>query len=141
MSNMSKQKGKRGEVEFNQLIDSLLGLLPFEEAALRGLPATDPALMPRADVQGHGADNLRVSGLAIEIKRQEILQVDKWWAQACRQADNLGLVPVLAYRQNRKQWTVCVPAYLLVIGLHGYITLTEEVFSQWFLHWVTPHVR
>jgi hypothetical protein len=130
-----KLKGKRGEVEFNVLIRNALGHLTLEEARLMGLPHTDVSKLAKSNVHGQCADSLVVSGLAIEIKRQEILQLDKWWRQACVQADRHGLVPVLAYRQNRKEWSVCIPAYFLKVGFDGYITLTEEVFVKWLLEW------
>lgn len=126
MGNFSKQKGKRGENEFSAWLAQALG---HGEAA-------DPAAAPRAQVQAHGADCLCVSGLAIEVKRCETLRIAAWWAQAAVQADALGLVPVLAYRQNRKAWRFLLPAALLSIGLEGTIELDAGTFRQWLLHWV-----
>jgi hypothetical protein len=122
-----KQKGKRGERDFAEFLESTLG---------DPLKVKDIAERFYADVHGQGADNVTISGLAIEVKRQEILLVDKWWQQTCIQADKLNLVPVLVYRQNRKKWTACIPAYLLSLELTGYITLSERVFQQWLLGWV-----
>lgn len=123
MGYMSKNKGKRGEQNFAEFLNNTLGI-------------TDPLAKIKSMHHDQGADQLHVQGLAIEIKRQEILLVDKWWDQACIQADKYGLLPVLAYRQNRKKWSVCIPAYLLCLQFKGYVTLTEDVFQQWLLEWV-----
>lgn len=133
---MAKQKGKRGEQDFAQLVRDTLGQVTRKEAFGPGQKWVDPANEIRALPHDQGADFLAVSGLAIEVKRQEVLLVDKWWQQACVQADSLGLVPVLAYRQNRKKWSVCLPAYLLMLHLDGYITLDERLFQKWLLSWV-----
>jgi hypothetical protein len=131
----SKQKGKRGEKEFNEVLRSALGQFTIAEARALGIAHTDLSVLFNPQVHAQCADSFQVSGLAIEIKRQETLQIEKWWQQACVQADRHGLVPVLAYRQNRKEWSVCIPAYLLIFGLNGYITLTEEVFIKWLFEW------
>lgn len=55
-----------------------------------------------------GADCLQVKGYAIEVKRQENLSRPAWWRQAIRQADALGVEPLLAYRRNREPWTCWV---------------------------------
>jgi Holliday junction resolvase len=55
-------------------------------------------------VRGGGFDLNGVPFLAIEVKRQENLAVNTWWAQCVRQADAAGFIPFLAYRQNNKPW-------------------------------------
>lgn len=49
---------------------------------------------------------------AIEVKRQEKLQVDKWWEQACVQAEDSHRHPVLIFRKSRNPWRVIMPVSL-----------------------------
>ena len=120
MSNMAKQKGKRGEREFGQVIANHLG----ERIVV--------------DPQGNGADILAIPGLSIEVKRQETLVVKTWWRQAQRQADSQGDIPVLAYRQNRGQWKVCLPAYLLTLrDRERFITVELDTFLHWLTDWLS----
>ena len=53
-----------------------------------------------------GCDLAGVPLLAVEVKRVETLNVPAWWQQCVRQAEQLGLMPVLVYRQSRKIWQV-----------------------------------
>jgi hypothetical protein len=52
-----------------------------------------------------GADLLSLDfpGVALEVKRQETLCLNKWITQAACQAGP-GEIPVLAFRQSRKPW-------------------------------------
>lgn len=120
MVNKSVNKGKRGEREvalkLNKMITSL------------GL---DSVIHVVADPHGNNADLMSIPGLGIEVKRHETLNVNGWWRQAERQADNSGTIPVLVYRQNRGKWKYCLPAMLLNLSIPGYITLEEDVFLKW----------
>lgn len=78
-----------------------------------------------------GHDIVGLDWLAIEVKRQETLDIESWWAQTLRQAGN-DKVPVLVYRQNRKAWQVCM------WGKVGEITcrvqISFDIFKVWLLH-------
>jgi Holliday junction resolvase len=54
-----------------------------------------------------GFDLIGLDQLAIEVKRQENLNIGAWWEQARRQAT--GKIPILAYRQSRRPWAIVVP--------------------------------
>ena len=60
-------------------------------------------------VRSGGHDLNGLPHFSIEVKRQEKLSINTWWAQACTQAEELGRVPVLAYRQNFKDWNFVLP--------------------------------
>jgi hypothetical protein len=47
------------------------------------------------------------AGLAIEVKRQERLNIGTWLKQARGSAQN-GSIPVVAYRQNHGDWKCVV---------------------------------
>ena len=130
MSNFSKQKGKRGEKDFTAELQSLLGKIKERKKAA-GHTAWEYGPQAFVDVQANGSDIQSIEGLAIEVKRQEVLNVSAWWKQAERQADNLGAIPVLAYRQNRKTWSVCLPGYLLGLGISGYLVIDMKTFEDW----------
>lgn len=58
---------------------------------------------------------------AIEVKRRAVApkraDLERFWAQACQQAEVSDLVPVLAVRANgNKHWAVWVP--LTLCGIH-----------------------
>ncbi len=93
MSKSQRDKGARGEREFLKLLGAELG-----EMLQRNL----------AQTRDSGSDCLQVAGWAIEVKRQESLSRPKWWRQACRDADALGLRPMMAYRRNGEPWMVWV---------------------------------
>lgn len=134
MSNMAKQKGKRGEQEFAQILTDMVYSLGRRGESKGELAPWDRVFV---DVQANGGDIVSIPGLSIEVKRHETLVVNSWWKQACIQADNIGAIPVLAYRQNRKAWRVCLPAYLLALGLDGHLEVSLETFSQWLLHYLS----
>ena len=54
-----------------------------------------------------GYDLTGFDWLAIEVKRQESLNLESWWAQACRQAGP-EQIPFLMWRQSRRPWWVRV---------------------------------
>lgn len=91
MSKSQREKGSRGEREFLKLLGDELG-----EALQRNLSQT----------RDSGADCIQVRGWAIEVKRQEKLSRPKWWRQAKKAAEDLGVQPMLAYRRNREPWAV-----------------------------------
>jgi hypothetical protein len=117
----SRNKGQRGEREAASLLGTWI-----EKDLRRNLSQT----------RDGDADLLDIPGLTIEVKRQETLNVNTWWRQVCRAADNRGDIPVLMYRQNRKEWQICLPAYLLVIGAKGRLTLGEPDFRVWLMHYL-----
>lgn len=55
-----------------------------------------------------GHDLTGVGAFALEVKRQEKLNINAWWEQAREQAERSGMKPALAYRQSRKPWRFIV---------------------------------
>ena len=116
MGNMARNKGQRGERE---LCDLLARELALPDGVRRNLE----------QVRSGGADIMEIAGYAFEVKRVEVLAVNTWWQQALRQAG--ARTPVLAYRQNRKQWHFCIPASTLGIDDPGYLTVDKNIFFKW----------
>lgn len=109
-------KGKNGEKEFSEILSVILG--------------TEVIVNPHAN----GADIRSIPGLAIEVKRSETLNINKWWEQTLIQAESTNRNPVLVYRQNRKAWNICLPArFLIPKNKNDYITCNLAVFTEWLL--------
>lgn len=112
MSINSRQKGAGAEREFAGLVNDWSGV-----RLIRNLEQTRSGghdLIVHPDEVGSVAGYFRQ--LAIECKRYQTAtdaQIQKWWAQAALQAEQAGLIPVLAYLANRSPWRVVVPLALV----------------------------
>lgn len=77
--------------------------------------------------------------IALEIKRQETLNMNAWWAQVNKAARE-GQVPVVMFRQNRKQWRFLMPSWLHTGG-SGHMMARAEVTKEAFLEWFEQRLR
>lgn len=127
MANMQREKGKDGERELAGLLRERLGA-----TIKRNL----------AQAREGGYDLAGLPGLALEVKRQATAtegQIAEWWAQAEEQAQAAGLVPVLAYRADRRPWRFVVPLSKLLdtcpwggvdwtatVGLEAFCAIVRE---------------
>lgn len=108
MSINGRAKGASAEREFAGLIYDWSGV-----RLIRNLEQTRSGghdLIVHPDEVGPVADAFRA--LAIECKRYQSVteaNIQTWWKQAITQADQAGLMPILAYRANRASWRVVVP--------------------------------
>ncbi len=89
MGRSQRRKGADAERELLKLLGDELGIV-----LQRNITQTREG----------GADCLELRGFAIEVKRCERLSRPAWWRQAVRQAEALGVEPVLAFRQSRQPW-------------------------------------
>lgn len=98
----SRIKGQDAEREVIRII------LPV----VRGVLGPDAVLSRNLEqYQRGGHDIVGIDWLALEVKRQEELQIEAWWRQTLAQASST-MVPVLAFRQSRKPWRVMMCGYL-----------------------------
>lgn len=88
-----------------------------------------------------GADLTGTFGIAIEVKRQENLAINTWWAQCTASANARNELPVLLYRQNGKKWK-CIMPVSIHLGPNfgsGEVSVRGEVdyeaFKTWFKLW------
>jgi len=86
----SRSKGARGELEMAKLLGDALGII----------------IKRNINQVRDGGYDLRVEGWSIECKRCQQLQISTWWAQAVKSAQDVGMLPALAYRRNHEQWKV-----------------------------------
>ena len=98
--NFSQRKGSNGEREVINLLQPVVNRV-YSSVGL------EPPRLERNLTQARngGYDVVGLEWLALEIKRQEILSVSKWWEQSLKQAKP-HQVPVLLFRQNRTKWRV-----------------------------------
>lgn len=102
----SRAKGATGEREIATMLNTIIA----EE--LRGFGHNDEVVEKyKYFVQRNqnqtavgGCDLVNTFEFAIEIKRCQTLQINKWWEQCVRQAEALIKQPILLYRQNNKPW-------------------------------------
>ena len=94
MGASQRRKGADAERELRNMLAEHLG-----EGVIRELGAS----------RDGGHDITGCGPFALEAKRRERIEYAAWWAQACRQARESGLVPALAYRQSRRPWVFVVP--------------------------------
>jgi hypothetical protein len=117
MSKMARNKGKRGERE---IADMFIELMIKVEKELWKKGHSDEVKRNTLQSDRGGYDLVGIPGLAIEVKRQETLQLGPWWQQTLAQAK--GAMPVLIYRASRQPWRVRTLAYVAVAGSGCYAT-------------------
>lgn len=136
-----RQKGQEGERQVAKALNTIIK----ELLAQHSLPVPEKDIVQRNQNQSAvgGSDLSNVFGIAVEIKRQEQLSVNTWWAQCTKAADANGEFPVLIYRQNNKPWRVVMFSYAQLPALDGMPTAirvrTEmdwDSFLTWFRQWV-----
>lgn len=121
-------KGKAGEREAVKFLQPIID----EVAEALGIEA--PQLFRNQNqsaLGGYDIDGLE--WLALEIKRQEQLNLNKWWEQVNR-ACKSGQIPVVMFRQNRKQWRFLVNGYFHTGG-EGFTVLRCEINKEDFIEW------
>lgn len=122
-------KGKQGEREFIKFLQPMVDEV-YKELGM------EPIQLFRNQNQSAlgGYDIDGIPWLAIEIKRQEQLNINSWWKQVVT-ATGEGQVPLLAFRQNHKKWRFMVWSHIHTGG-KGYLQIRSEInlddFKQWF---------
>ncbi len=122
----NRQKGHDGEREVVRV------LAPVVEAVL-GEPRVRRNLMQTRE---GGHDICGLEHLAVEVKRCETLEIEKWWKQTLRQAENAGgAIPVLMFRQNRGKWRV------MMFGIVGATVCRVEIDMGTFCMWLGEDLK
>lgn len=143
MSINIRTKGQTGEREVADRLNYIIN----DEMKKFGLPLPTKPIVQRNQNQSAvgGNDLTNVMGLSIEVKRQETLSVNSWWAQTVAAAKRNCEFPVLVYRQNRKAWHVVMLTWASLPGSNGSSSAHIEVRStiEWetFLSWFRQYVQ
>jgi len=136
-----RAKGQQGEREIadmlNLIVYTVMKELEYpEDECLKGFKTVQRNQMQTA-VGGNDLTNC--FGMSIEIKRQEALSVNTWWAQCLAAAERNNEMPVLMYRQNRKSWHVRTFVWVNLPGAKHIRVVGEfdiDSFKNWFKEWV-----
>ena len=139
-------KGKEGEREVVRelayIIEQCIKSEPgWDEETIRTLREAPQRNQNQSAV---GGGDINLLGISFEVKRQEALSVNAWWAQCVKSANRNGDVPVLLYRQNRKAWHVVMVAELRYSSsgsISDRVTIDFDTFKSWFYQWVKQKVR
>lgn len=115
MAKNSRTKGKTGELELANLINSNLG----KKYLVRNLRQTrdgghDLDVDQRLAVDDGYHICQKLDSLAIEVKRHQMCRpsdIKQWWTQAVTQAGRKNSVPVLFYRSDRGSWNCMLPLF------------------------------
>lgn len=142
-----RTKGAGGEREIaddlNYIIYKVMGELGCENPTMRSVQRNQ-----NQSAVG-GADLTGTLGLSIEVKRQEQLSINTWWAQCTAAAQQNGGVPVLLYRQNGKKWR-CITMMELPFPAKGGLSwatmqvraeIDYDTFKEWFRAWVVRYLN
>jgi hypothetical protein len=90
----SRTKGKVGEREVKNLLNEALGYEAFKRNVMQSREG--------------GCDLESNLPVAIEVKRQQNVQLNQFVAQARKQGRDINKTPVLFYRRNGEPWNVLV---------------------------------
>jgi len=141
----AQNKGKAGEREVANLLRHEIYLLmhkhQYDDATLAAL---NNVVQRNQNQSAEGGGDITLFGLALEVKRCETLEVEKWWRQAVTSANRNGDVPVLIYRQNRKPWRVVMTGEIGLDDVSQYrcrVTIDLEDFQKWFSAWAERKIR
>ena len=118
MSLNARSKGNSGEREFCQWIGANFDLDFLPERNLE-------------QVRNGGTDVI-LPPFGFEVKRRESLDLDSWWIQVkndCERHD-LDLIPVVAFRQNRKGWQFLISGSNIGLDF-GYVRINKKCFLKW----------
>lgn len=142
-----KAKGANGERE---IIDVLV---PIVQKCMRAQGFTEEQIFKaRTCIQRNqnqsavgGNDLSHTFGLSFEVKRQEAVSVNTWWAQCAKAAAPNNELAVLVFRQNQASWRVVTAGALFLPAAdgssYGYYNARVEIdwptFQLWFENWVT----
>ena len=90
----SRSKGKSGERQVKNFLNCHLGYEAFKRNVMQSREG--------------GCDLTSELPVAIEVKRQQNVQLNQFVAQARKQGRDIGKTPVLFYRRNGEDWQILV---------------------------------
>lgn len=135
----AKVKGKTGEQEIAARLNEII---EQERRAFELLELEHPQVQRNQNQSAvGGCDLIGTYEFAIEIKRQEKLQLDKWFDQAASQAARYGMKAILIYRQNRRPWRVRMLAAIEDIPHVVLVDVSLEDFESRFRERVRAEYR
>lgn len=104
----SKDKGKRGERE----VVDILKTHGYENARRTAQYCGNT---------GDASDVVGLPGFHIEVKHQEQVRLDDWWAQAVRDSEGTGDIPIVVHRKNGQKWKVTMDFETFLEVIRDYV--------------------
>lgn len=140
-----RAKGQQGEREVATMLNSIIYSVMKEQGYSDEECGRALQTVQRNQQQSAvgGNDLTNCFGMSIEIKRQEQLSVNTWWAQCCASAARNNEMPVLMYRQNRKAWHIRTYGWINLPGgrhMQAIVEFDEDHFRKWFKEWVATQL-
>jgi hypothetical protein len=136
--NQSRNKGANAEREIVRMLQPIVDKI-YKVYDMEEIP-----LLERNTLQCNkgGSDIAGLEWMALEIKRQETLDLDKWWEQS-RAATKKGQTTILLYRQNGRKWR-CQTHGALIYGndiASGHSIIRVDFNIEDFLDWFANKVE
>lgn len=137
----SRTKGQTGEREIATALNEIMQ----KQLVLHGLNhmlEDTNLLVQRNQNQSAvgGFDLINTMHFAIEIKRQETLNINQWWTQAVNQAGS-SKTPVLIFRQNRRPWRVMTLGLIHDTPIKAPAEFSLDSFLLAYTHVVIRHIK
>lgn len=136
-------KGKNGEREIatllRQIIDNVVISIPNIDFDTR--QRLSEVVQRNTNQSSSGGCDIMLFGLAIEVKRQETLNLNAWWTQCLNSAARNDDIPILIWRQNRKPWQVRIQTMVLIPNSDLKVPLDCIISFEDFQMWFYYHVR
>ena len=134
MAKAQRDKGKRGERDVINLlqphVDFIYNAMRGAQTALMASVETPELKRNQLQSDGGGNDIHGLHWLSLEVKNQQALSVESWWAQTLAQV-KVGQVPVLMYK-HRAKWHCVVLARVDGMADALRITMSVNEFGYWF---------
>lgn len=134
-----RQKGATAERELATELNTQINVVRL---AL-GMPVCTEPIVQRNQNQSAvgGCDLVGTFGYAIEVKRQEQLSINTWWAQCVKSAEFLDEAPVLIFRQSKQKWRVILFVQVPIAGTDRFAHVRAEIQFDDFLHMFRESVK
>lgn len=139
-----RQKGQCGERE---VCDWLNGIA-YRVLTANGLAYPAKPIFQRNQNQSAvgGSDVTNPVKMAIEVKRQEALDLNAWWRQAEKAAEEFGGTPIVIFRQNgKRKWRILIrggiPYSCGQAASYMRCEISHEDFEQFAYNWMERQLK
>lgn len=136
----AQNKGKVGEQEVARMLREIIEAIILSKPELNEsqINKLREAVQRNTNQSAAGGCDIMIFGVAIEVKRQEVLSLNKWWTQCLISASRNNHVPILIWRQNRKEWQVKMQTRLPLPETDAFVSADTIVsiddFKTWFYY-------
>ena len=143
----SKRKGNRAELELAKILTKHFGT-PFARVGVSSGARTKNTKLPGNAVSVMTGDLIEPAGFRFSIESKSVnIDIDffepsaafeKWLRQATDEAESVGKLPMLCWKQPYKGWLVAVPARSFKFGGNygAYYVRYANNTQQWLWGWI-----